>query len=66
MSLGKSIRLALVYKNRTATEVAKNINKSESYLSLIMNDKRNPSIEVVTMIAGELGYKTSELIALGE
>lgn len=66
MNLGKSIKLALVHRDRRAYQVAKSINKSEAYLSLIINDKRSPSFRVVDQIATELGYKTSEFIALGE
>ena len=66
MNLGLSIKLALVYENRSAHDLSLSIGRSEAYISMIVNKKRNPSIVIVEQIAKELGYKTSELIALGE
>ena len=66
MDLQLSLRLALARKNLRAVWLADKEGISKSYMSEIMNNKKGPSIKLVEKFAKTLGYKISELIALGE
>ena len=66
MDLQLSLRLALAHKNVRAIWLAEKVGVSKSHMSGIMNNKKVPPITLVEKLAKALGYKTSELIALGE
>ena len=66
MNLGKSIKLALIYSDMTAIELAKKAGISEAQLSLIANNKRGASVKTIASISSALGMPASKLIALGE
>ena len=66
MNLGKSIKLALVYSNMSAIELAKRTGLSDATVSLMANNHRGASVATINKIAAAFDMKVSELIALGE
>ncbi|WP_427339014.1 helix-turn-helix domain-containing protein [Caloranaerobacter sp. DY30410] len=61
--LGDNIKKIREAKGFEAKEMAKAIGVSESYISLIENNKRkNPKIDVLKKIADFLGVKLSDLL----
>jgi len=65
MHLGNAVKIALIKKCRTQTEVAKAIGVSKVYMSRICNQE-SVSISALKAVATELGMELSELVALGE
>lgn len=66
MDIGQSLRLALAFRNKKATDLAKETGLGDSYLSLVKRGHRVPSMEVIKIIAESMDYRVSEFIALGE
>jgi transcriptional regulator with XRE-family HTH domain len=64
--LGKAIKIALIKQERTQNWLAKELGVSRPYLSAICGDHKNVSIKKAEFIAGKLGMKLSELVALAE
>jgi len=56
------IRAWREYKKIKMNELAKNIGISSAYLSQIENNKRNPTIDTLKMIAKELGIDVEMII----
>ena len=54
MKLGKAIKLCREQKGYNRSELAEKANLSVSYVSLLENDKRDPSLSKVEKIAGAL------------
>lgn len=59
--IGNNIRKALEIKGITSNELAKKINVSATYISYLLNNKRNASVETLEKIAKVLGCKVSDL-----
>ena len=64
MNVGKAIRLCRTNKNLNQAKLARLSGISESYLSLIEQDKRDPTISTVEDIAEALKIPFSILIFL--
>lgn len=62
MNLGKKISTTRKLNNITATDLAKSIGISQSYLSEIENNKKTPNIEIIIKIAQNLNLTVSELL----
>ena len=65
MDIGLALRVALARRNKTQAWLAEQLGTSEGYIS---NMKRGtmPSVERMQAVAGLLGFKLSEFVALGE
>lgn len=66
MKLGKAIKLCREQKGYNRSELAEKANLSVSYVSLLENDKRDPSLSKVEKIAGALGMPISVLLFLAK
>lgn len=66
MDFGKSLRVAMAYRNVRQAELRKSVQISHCHLSQIVNGHKEPSMKVTKQICDALGYKVSEFIALGE
>jgi transcriptional regulator with XRE-family HTH domain len=64
MRLGKTIRTCREARGLKQYELAENAGLSESYLSLVEKDKREPSLSSLDGIASALGVPLSVLIFL--
>lgn len=60
--LGLNIRKAREQKDLTQEKLAEMARIDYSYLNLIENGKRNPSIKIVTKIARALGINLKNLL----
>ena len=65
MNLGKAVKIALVMKGRTQTDLAKELGVTRVYMSRVCCQE-NIGMSALTNIANALGMKVSELVALGE
>ena len=59
--IGDNIRKALEIKGITSNELAKKIDVSATYISYLLNNKRNAGIKTLEKIAKVLGCKVSDL-----
>ena len=64
--IGNNIRKALEIKGITSNELAKKIDVSATYISYLLNNKRNASVETLEKIAEVLGLKVSDLFGYKE
>lgn len=64
MQLGKAIKLCREQKGFSRSEFSEKTSLSVSYLSLLENDKRDPSFSKVEKIAEALGIPLSVLLFL--
>lgn len=64
MSLGTAIKTARVRRNIKQKVLAVKMGVSKSYLSLIENDKREPSLSFLKKLADELAIPLSMLFVL--
>lgn len=62
MLIGDKIREARKNAGLTQWQLANKIYVSESYIALIENNKRNPSMNVLTKIAEVLGITTDHIV----
>ena len=62
MSLGKQIVGIRKAKKIKSAELAEKVGVKQPYISAIENDKKVPSLEVLTKIASVLDVTTSELL----
>lgn len=60
-AIGKTIKLLRTSAGIRQKDLAKKLNISSNYLSLIENDKREPSISVIERISKELDVPVSYL-----
>ena len=54
MTLGNAIKLIRTARHLTQRKLAKQLNVSANYLSLIESDKRDPSLSFINRLAAEL------------
>ena len=54
MTLGSAIKLIRTARNITQRQIAKQLDVSANYLSLIESDKRDPSLAFLNRLAGAL------------
>ncbi|WP_439132518.1 helix-turn-helix domain-containing protein [Polaribacter sp.] len=64
-NIGISIKNARILKNLSQKELAKKIGISNINLSLIENDKANPSIDTLTKISKVLDIPIAYILVLG-
>lgn len=64
MNIGKAIKLCRTQKGLTRTELAKNADISISYLSLLEQGKRDPSLSTVEKLSNALNIPLSVLVFL--
>ncbi len=64
MQLGNAIKICREQKGLTRTELAEKAELSTSYISLLENNKRDPSLSKVEKIAEGLGVPMSILLFL--
>jgi transcriptional regulator with XRE-family HTH domain len=64
MNLGKAIKLLLDKKGMSQKELAELIDKSETSVSLIMQNKTQPRKDTLEAIAKKLGVTTEVLLLL--
>ena len=65
MHLGNAVKIALVKKGRSQTDLAKSMGVTKVYVSRLCNQE-SIGINALKSIACELGMEVSELVALGE
>jgi transcriptional regulator with XRE-family HTH domain len=65
MNLGKSIQTCRVKRGLSQTELARRAGLSVSYLSMLENSKRDPTISTVERIATAIGVPVEILFFLG-
>ena len=65
MHLGNAVKIALVKKGRSQTDLAKSMGVTKVYVSRLCNQE-SIGISSLEKIADALGMKVSELVALGE
>lgn len=66
MNFGKSVRIALINRGQTQKWLAGQLGVTPPYVSGVCCGHRMPSWKQAERIAGILGYRLSEIIALGE
>jgi transcriptional regulator with XRE-family HTH domain len=64
MNVGQAIRLCRTQRNASQTDVAQKANCSVSYLSMLENNKRDPTLSTLTRIAGALRVPIGVLFVL--
>lgn len=64
MKIGKTIKMCRTLKNMNQNKLAERAKISDSYLSLIEQDKRDPNLSVIENIADALDIPISILIFL--
>ena len=62
MKIGNSIKFVRVTKNISQKDLAKKLKISQNYLSLIENDRKEPSLTLLKKISNALGVPMSALI----
>jgi transcriptional regulator with XRE-family HTH domain len=65
MNLGKSIQTCRLQRGLSQADLAKSAGISVSYLSMLENSKRDPTISTVQQIASALGVPIEILFFLG-
>jgi transcriptional regulator with XRE-family HTH domain len=65
MNLGKSIQTCRMQRGFSQADLAKRAGISVSYLSMLENSKRDPTISTVEKIANALGVPIEILFFLG-
>lgn len=66
MNIGRSIKIAMAYNGFTTSKLANLISMSQPHVSALSNNRHKANIETIERMAGAMGYKVSEFIALGE
>lgn len=64
MNVGQAIRLCRTQRKASQTDVAQKASCSVSYLSMLENNKRDPTLSTLTKIAGALGVPLGVLFVL--
>jgi transcriptional regulator with XRE-family HTH domain len=64
MNVGQAIRLCRTQRKASQTDVAQKANCSVSYLSLLENNKRDPTLSTLIRIAGALRVPIGVLFVL--
>lgn len=62
MSLGKTIKKYRIEKGLKQKELAETVDVSTNYLSLVENDKREPSLSFLKSVSNVFGITVSELL----
>ena len=65
MSVGTAIRLVRTARQMSQKELARRVDCSAGYLSMIENDKKNPSLKTLEQIAVGLDVPVSFLLDMG-
>ena len=60
--IGEVLRLIRVIEGIKANDMAKKLGISPSYLSLIENEKKRPSVELIEKFAGVIGVRPSQVM----
>lgn len=66
MNIGKSVTEALYLKRKSQRWLAEQMGVSDAYISCLCLGQKMPSLQKLSHMAKVLGFKTSELIELGE
>ena len=66
MNIAKSIRVGLAYKNMSAQELAKTLDKTKQTVSQWMNNKADPRLADVVKMAEIFNVCVSVFISWGE
>lgn len=64
--IGEVIRLIRTIEGKKANKLAQELGISPSYLSLLENGKRQPSVELITKYADILGVRPSGILFFHE
>lgn len=64
MNVGQAIRLCRTRRKASQTDVARKANCSVSYLSMLENNKRDPTLSTLRRIAGALHVPIGVLFVL--
>jgi transcriptional regulator with XRE-family HTH domain len=62
MNIGESVRLVRAIAGLTQGEMAKRLDVTTTYLSLVENDKSNPSLSFLDRVEMEFGVPKSFLV----
>lgn len=62
-SIGKRIRFARKQNNLTLMQLEKKSRLSNSFISLLENGKRDPSVQTLVKLSRALGYSTCYLLS---
>lgn len=66
MNLAKSLKKALLERNKSQIDLAKDLGISTVHLNRLANDKAQMSPALMERISSKLGMKVSEFVSLGE
>lgn len=64
VNVGSAIRVCRIRQNASQTDIAQKANCSVSYLSMLENNKRDPTLSTLTKIADALGVPIGVLFVL--
>lgn len=64
--IGETLRLIRVINGMKANDLAKRLDISASYLSLIENGKKRPSLDIIWEYSNIFGVKASSILFLDE
>lgn len=64
--MGEALRLLRIFNGYKSAEIAKKLDISQSYVSEIENNKKQPTIEILDRYANLLGIKKSTLLLFAE
>lgn len=66
MTTGETIKAKRIERDITQSELADMIGVSKTYIYLIENDKKTPSLKIIVRISRALRYSVDELIGSEE
>jgi len=66
MNISKSLKIALIHKDKSQKWLALELGVSNAYISAIANNKKSISLRSLNTISSTLDIKASEFIRLGE
>jgi transcriptional regulator with XRE-family HTH domain len=66
MNLAKSLKKALLERNKSQLDLAKDLGISTVHLNRLANNKAQMSPAIMERIASQFGMKVSEFVKLGE
>ena len=66
MTIGESIKSKRIERDITQSELADMVGVSKTYIYLIENDKKTPSLKMIMKISRVLRYSVDEIIGTEE
>lgn len=66
MNLGKAIKIIRIMRGLDQKEIAKSLDCSANYISLLENNKREPSLKLAIALAKTLNVSLSHIVETAE